>query len=78
MKKVDSVYVMKCRDAKDPYPHIVNGNFRKLESVMEKAEELKQNSTTTQIDVWLKTKEDNKKVYNWTRDFEVVYLRQGA
>ena len=30
MKKVDSVYVMKCRDAKDPYPHIVNGNFRKL------------------------------------------------
>lgn len=61
MKKVDSVYVMKCRDAKDPYPHIVNGNFRKLESVMEKAEELKQISTTTQIDVWLKLRKIIKK-----------------
>lgn len=72
----NDLYMMKFLSTESPYYQIVRGNFRYADAVMQKAEELKQDSRVQKIVI--KKRNDMRQVptnyYKWDRGFEVVYL----
>ena len=74
MKKSDSIYMMKFLSDASPYYQIVRGNFRYLDAVMQKADELKQDPSVQKIEIRKRTDRDIQKMYRWNRGFETIYL----
>lgn len=70
------MYFMKVLTTESPYYQIVRGNFRYADAVMQKADELKQDSRVQKIVI--KKRNDMRQVptnyYKWDRGFETIYL----
>lgn len=70
------MYFMKILTTESPYYQIVRGNFRYADAVMQKADELKQDSRVQKIVI--KKRNDMRQVptnyYKWDRGFETIYL----
>lgn len=72
----NDMFFMKVLTTASPYYQIVRGNFRYADAVMQKAEELKQDTTVQKIVI--KKRESMRQVptnyYKWDQGFEVFYL----
>ena len=70
------MYFMKVLTTESPYFQIVRGNFRYESAVMQKADELKQDSRVQKIVI--KKRNDMRQVptnfYKWDQGFETFYL----
>ena len=70
------MYFMKVLTTESPYYQIVRGNFRYADAVMQKADELKQDSRVQKIVI--KKRENMRQVpknfYKWDQGFETFYL----
>lgn len=70
------MFFMKVLTTESPYYQIIRGNFRYETAVMQKADELKQDSRVQKIVI---KKRDNmraipKTYYKWDQGFETIYL----
>lgn len=75
MKKNKPLYSIKYKIADEPYAHLVNATYQKLQSAMDKVEELKQLCGIAEIVVWRKWNMQTVKMYQWNDGFELVYIR---
>ena len=72
----NDLYLMKILTTESPYYQIVRGNFRYLDAVMAKADELKMNATVQKIVIKKRMVNRSTNIYKWDRGFEVIYLGQ--
>ena len=72
----NDMYFMKVLTTESPYFQIVRGNFRYADAVMQKADELKQDSKVQKIVI--KKRNDLRQIptnfYKWDKGFETIYL----
>lgn len=72
------MFFMKVLTTESPYFQIVRGNFRYADAVMQKADELKQDSKVQKIVI--KKRNDLRQIptnfYKWDKGFETIYLRR--
>ena len=70
------MFFMKILTTESPYFQIVRGNFRYADAVMQKADELKQDSKVQKIII--KKRENLRQIptnfYKWDKGFETIYL----
>ena len=70
------MFFMKVLTTESPYFQIVRGNFRYADAVMQKADELKQDSKVQKIII--KKRENLRQIptnfYKWDKGFETIYL----